>query len=587
MKPRSWPAVIAALAITAAAVITILGIARSRRPPPSLDVNRVEEYLPLSDSLIADDGPSLALSPDGRLLAYVARRGGAERLFVRPMDHFVPDVIGDSAGARSPFFSDDGRFVGFVANDSIRKASLSDSKVTAVCQLAGRSMAGASWKRDGTIVMGSARGGLARCQADGKVAELTQAGADARESHRWPEILPDQNAVVFAVHGPHESPQLAILSLQTGKTVALNVPGTHPHYASTGHIIFTRSGDLWAVPFRTDTLAVSGTARMIEAAVETTADGASQYSFSRNGRVFALVRRGALGAELVILHGVPGVPGVDSANGRASQIAALTDVYGTYRGPRFSPDGRFVAVARERAPSRGDDIWVFDTNDGKGVKLTDTGHSARPTWSSDGLWVMYAAWERGEWTLNRVAMDERTGAHEIQRLLTRKEHLPAWLGGHDLLSTASAAYSWPLAGDTLRDSAGPDSCAPVLERSPDRRWFAYAPDPEGVVIRSATAAVDLVRIPRAREPRWSADGRSLFYRDGMTMYARSVAPVPGAGRAEPVFEGTYSEDRCGSAAYDVSPAGDFVLTRPGSRSTRLSFVFDDLFERIRRAVPAR
>jgi len=181
-------------------------------------------------------------------------RNGAESLFLRPMDHFTPDLVEGTSGARTPFFSRDGRAIGFVGGSSVKKVSLPDLAVATVCKLSGANPEGASWENDGAVLLGSSDAGLRRCRSNGSLEDLTRLETAMGEAgHRWPDVLPNGKAVLFTIYSTAPS-QLGVLSLESGKVVHLNIQGSQPRYVQTGHVIFTRNEDLWAVPFQMNTL---------------------------------------------------------------------------------------------------------------------------------------------------------------------------------------------------------------------------------------------------------------------------------------------------------------------------------------------
>lgn len=75
-----------------------------------------------------------------------------------------------------------------------------------------------------------------------------------RVAHRWPEVLPGGQAVLFTIlragSADYNSAAIAVVRLDTGERRMLIEAGSYPRYMPSGHIIFVRAGTLLAMPFR-------------------------------------------------------------------------------------------------------------------------------------------------------------------------------------------------------------------------------------------------------------------------------------------------------------------------------------------------
>ena len=169
------------------------------KPAPPQPVTRTVINLPPGQQLASlDRGPSVALSPDGTDLAYVARQGGTQQIYLRAMDSMEARPIPGTEGASNPFFSPDGQWVGFFAGGKLKKVSvIGGAALTIGDALSPR---GASWGGQGLIAFAPANVAVLQQVPDagGTPQPLTRLEA-ANVSHRWPEYLSSGKAVLFAV----------------------------------------------------------------------------------------------------------------------------------------------------------------------------------------------------------------------------------------------------------------------------------------------------------------------------------------------------------------------------------------------------
>ena len=174
----------------------------------------------------------LAISPDGKLLAYAATDDTGSHLYLRPLDAFESRKLPGTEDADGPFFSPDGQWVGFVAAGRVSKAPVAGGVPTTIGDMPLRSARGATWVSDETIVLGGLNTALARMNAvTGATEPLTELNAARHENyHAWPQALPDEEHVLFTVWDDEQS-YLAIVSLATREQhrIEQTAGGTQPH----------------------------------------------------------------------------------------------------------------------------------------------------------------------------------------------------------------------------------------------------------------------------------------------------------------------------------------------------------------------
>jgi eukaryotic-like serine/threonine-protein kinase len=567
---RSWRALVGLLiVVTTGAAFQLGRSARRSGSPPS--VLRLDSALPLSDRL--DDAPALTLSPDGKVLAYVARRNSVRRLFVRPLDHATPDAVDGTEGARHPSFSPNGQLIAFVSGTAVKAVTVDRRLTEFDCNVGDEAVFGVAWQDSGRVVVGSQRSGLRRCDlAAHSVERLTDADATHGElAHRFPEVLPGGSAILFTiVHGQLPS-SIAVLSLQTGQVQVVEADGAGSRYVPTSHIVFGREGHLWAAPFDAVSLRATGSAVRFVDNVDTSPEGGPQVAFSQDGKVF--VHGAGAGDELVW---------VDPANGTVSSVSG---VRGQFWHPRVSPDGRLLTAERHSVVTGETAIWLFDSGSGAARRLTGRGTNVQPTWSRDGQWIMFATYDDNAWSLRRASSGPSA---ETQLLLASEESSGDEAAPDQQLTTASGAATWvlPRSGPAVREQ----QCPPVRDVSPDGRWTISAAQGDiRVAERTGPRREVIVAQREASEPRWPAGPEISFRQQHHVLAATIDAKAAAVTGTRVLFTDIYKADPCGVANYDRSPVdGRFVMVKPDDvhEPTRLTFLFHGLFEDLRRAAPA-
>ena len=235
------------------------------------------------------NGPALALSPNGAWLAYYGSRGGGPvQLFLRRMDSLEARPIIDTEGAYNPIFSPDGEWLAYFAGNKLKKASTSGGAPLTLSDAAGGR--GIDWGPDGTIFFTpSISSGISKISAGGGEPQIvtTLDPKKGETSHRWPEVLPNGTAFLFAIQitGSSENSQIVVQSLKTGERRVLIQGGTYPHYSPTGHLLYYRAGTPMAVPFDPNRLEVKGTPAPVLEGIMATAGttGAAHFAFSKTG----------------------------------------------------------------------------------------------------------------------------------------------------------------------------------------------------------------------------------------------------------------------------------------------------------------
>ncbi len=374
---RPIPAAVAALVIAAIAGGMVWGLVRPA-PAPAGTVARFPFILPEGDVMGIADG--MALSPDGRMLVYAGEREGVQQLFVRRRDQMTVRPLGGTEGARHPFFSPEGAWVGFFADGSLKKVALAGGPPVTLCA-AGGFLGGATWGPDDTIVFASfdAYALMQVSAAGGEPRPLTAPSEGT--FHRWPTFVPGGEAVLYT-RGTLDALEVAVVSVDTGAQQTL-VQGSDGTVTASGHLVFGREASLWAVPFDTDQLTVSGEPTPMVEGVQVNQNGWAQYEVADDGTLVYLPTAGddADQAELVW---------VDRVTGDETPLGAPLRAY---RSARISPDGTRVAI---EIRDQQDDIWVWDLTGGTLTRLTlDAGGDFVGIWTRDSQRVIFSSTRAG------------------------------------------------------------------------------------------------------------------------------------------------------------------------------------------------
>jgi Tol biopolymer transport system component/predicted Ser/Thr protein kinase len=559
----------------------------------------------------------LAIAPDGRTLVYVAvQPAGRTQLFLRGLDQFDATALPGTEGGSAPFFSADGRWVGFYGNSGLQKVSLAGGPALKICDAP--AVWSATWTPDDTIIFATTLrpDGLWQVSAAGGTPEpLTKPDAQKGElQHAYPQVLSDGTRVLLSIVGEQDW-RLAILSLKTRELQRIGQggpTGVGARFVSTGHVIYAQAGGLLAVPFSASSGQITGAPIPMLERIDMARSGSANFAVSANGSLAYLPGRASLPSRTLLL--------VDR-DGRAT---SLSDVRAPYSHPRFSRDGTRLAVAIDS--EAGSDVWIYDLRRGTRTRLTGGGSNGFPEWSADGAQVTFQSARSGPSA--SLFSTPRDGSGVPQPLISglSSPDNSAWTRGTAGLLPGSVPtltganphfpMSWSPDGGVLafderkpnaeRDiwtlvpgsSPSPFLLTPFDEHSPvfspDGRWLAYVSDESG----RAEVYVQPYPGPGGKwpissdggtDPAWSPDGGELFYRhgDGLVSVPIQVKSEFQAGRPKPLFESRY-EAQDGARNYDVAPDGHhFVVVRADNATQPTEFrMVINWFEELRARVPA-
>jgi serine/threonine-protein kinase len=553
---RTWQAIPWALALVMSTVAAVsVWRALHTSVGPSKRSVRLMVTVPAGEPIAAGRGqPALALAPDGKRLAYVARHGGTTQLYIRPLDEFGARPLAGSEGASAPFFSPDSQWVAFFAHGKLKKVAVTGGEVLTLCDAPDPE--GGTWASDDTIYFNPDwRRGLARVSAGGgRAEEVTKPDLTRRETgHWWPEALPGGHAILFNVRrgASGETAAVAALSLKTGQWKTIIEGSGGARYVPSGHIIYVHPGGLLAAPFNLDQLAVTGAAVPVLSGVLTDAiNGFAQYGFSSDGSL-AYIPGAAAEAERALVW-------VD----RKGQERTITKTKHPYEDLSLSPDGRQIALTIEGPAFN---VWVYDVGHETLTRLTFDDDCRDPLWSPDGKRVVYTSFRNGRYSLYWKLADG-SGEEELlasgERILWAQSWSPdGKLLAYGELEPAKGYDVWllPVEGERkprpLLHTPFTETLAAI---SSDGHWLAYSSNESGreeVYVQPVSGQGGKWQISTegGTRPAWARNGRELFYRDGDHLLAVSVQAGPSfsAGTPRVLFERPYLH-----TGRDYAPASD-------------------------------
>jgi serine/threonine-protein kinase len=599
--------------VAAVAVLVGFGIGVLLRPSRTFEPGTVTNLQlgvqPAAAIASLADKKAMAISPDGSTIVYLARDEDENwRLYQRSLDDTSASPIPGGDKGYSPFFSPDGKWIGFWNRGSsgdLMKVPVAGGPAALVYDRPlGPAKHGTSWGSDGNIVFGQMRGGIQRVPGDGGAVEEVTQLADGEYAHRHPQILPDGNTLLYTViHSRTDWDRATVIaqSLKTGQRKILVENGADARYAPTGHLVFMRLGILMAAPFDLESLQVTGGAAALVEDVRQSVNNSyyfldtytGQYDFSENGTLVYLTGGIYPDREHSLVW-------VDHES-REEPLGAPPGAQGA---PRISPDGKRVAVWNWGFKQG--NIWVFDIHRGTFSLLTPgNSFESWPVWTPDSSRITFASNRGG---LDSIYWKPADGSGPAERLSDLEDIIPAsWSPDGRILACVKTNENsewdiWMLSRD---GDPEPFIESPEWEGwptfSPDGKWLAYGSGESGqyeVYVTPYPGPGPRIQISTegGKTPTWAPDGRTLYYsswwdeEENVPIRAVDISTEGGFSASKPreLFRGGYRDSQ-GGAGYAMSPDGKrFLMVKndpqPEENVTHLRVVLN-WFEELERLVP--
>jgi eukaryotic-like serine/threonine-protein kinase len=597
-QPTVRPLWLRLLPVASAIVLTaavVGGAAWAVWPRGSAPISRFAITLPSDQRLTGTSRRSLALSPDGTRLVYVAN----DRLLLRPMMSLEASPIGDS-GANSPringvVFSPDGQSIAFfsTAERAVKRIAVSGGIASStVCALGDNAPLGMWWDASG-IILGMYAQGILRCPENGGSPQQLIA-AIANEWLVWPQLLPDGDTLLFVTAKPQsllptgatgsDEATVVTQSLRTGTRTVLVRNASAPRYVATGHLLYVQRGIVFAAPFNpTHPAEIGGAAPVIEGVRRFPGPGYSpQYDVSPTGSMVYLPgpARFATGQVLLV------------AADRTGKFDRLLPDAGAYQHPRLSRDGKYVVYST--ADGQDSNVWVYEIGSSHAARRLTTfgGRNLLPIWSGDGSRVAYQSNKEGDLAIFAQRFDGTDSAERLTKPAQGVSHVPeSWSPDGEFLTfdevkgTSHSLFVLSIANKKVIPTRI-ESIEPFESSfSPDGKWLAYFVR-HSLDTQSADRGTYVQRFPLTGLPQqvpkinvdfhpvWARAGKGLVYvaTAGNNLFAEvSVATSTGvtfgsaATFAAPVQDRVSAERR----EFDILPDGRFIGLVPIDRTESL------------------
>ena len=522
----------AALVVGAVAIAAIMS---TRRPASPAGEVRFEIQTPPTT-----DPWSLAISPDGQKIVFVATSEGRSKLWLHRLDSASAEPLAGTDGASAPFWSPDSRSVAFftTTDNRLKRLDIDGGSMQVIGTFPIGT--GGTWNGDGTILLSHLGGPspILRVSSNGGPASPVTRLQPPEITGQLPQFLPDGRH--FLYYSPNLTPPAVFAGdLNGSESRRLLEADSAAIYLPSGHLVFGRGGTLFAQAFDADRLVLTGSPFRV--AAQPAGWWAPALSLSTTGTLAYRVRSPALpsyGARPLIWFDRSG-----------KEIGRVGDADPGIR-PSLAPDGRQVAVMRSADPVSPPDIWLIALDRDVLTRFTSNGGiNLDPIWSPDGREIAFSASLKNQFDLYRQRVDG-TGKEELL-LATPEAKTPSdWLPQGQLLlyttffesKTATDIFALPLNGER---KPTPVVQTAFEERSPqfsaDGHWIAYESNETGqfeIYLQQFPGPGGRQRISNAggAQVRWRRDGKELFYiaLDGRLM----VVPIRFASDGQTVDAGT-------------------------------------------------
>jgi eukaryotic-like serine/threonine-protein kinase len=525
---------------------------RDETPPPSRLSTEIDlpADAPLAlDSEAADvgyDSTLLDVSPDGRSLVYVGMSAGESRLFERRLDSFDVRALPGTEGAIHPFFSPDGRWLGFLTNDKVKTYSFATATTSTISDVTTGAVG--TWTKDDEIFVAAEEGRrLLRMSPRGGAPVLA---AGPRDGFRYGRVTPDGRSalVTLVVNGiGADFAKMILYNIATGESKTLVTNGYDARLTSTGHLVFGRSGRVFAARFNADR-------EQIEGEPEPIATGVRMHA------LYPYLQLAVSSAGLMVYVpggdvAVAGFAWVDRQN-RTEFLRIEPGVYGMFD---LSDDGRRLAI---QVVDNRDYIVIYDIEHNTSRRLATPESAGWPKWSPSGKALAYTSFSDGKpyrILIQQIDLDRPpiTVAESRTRLTTNTwTSDPSQLTYYEFPGDRTAVVPLSSDGTTASPPQYLSFPAATHDVSRDGRWLAYAQG--GLNVRPLPVGERVQKVADAgTEPRWCRTCDELIYRSGNRWFSSQV-------RLGPVFE--WLQPRLIiQTQFNDSPGPSWALSPDGQR----------------------
>ncbi len=555
----AWMTALAVAAVLVAAVLAIPAVLHLREvPPPSPPEVRLEINTPPTTA-----PTSLAISPDGRTIVFVATSEGQSRLWLRVLDSVEARPLTGTNGAQNPFWSPDSRSVGFFADSRLKRIDIVDGGSVQTLANANRGTGGA-WNRNSVILFTTLGDPIFRVSdTGGEPVAVTQLKT-GQGSHFSPQFLPDGRHFLYWVRGNSDVRGIYVSELGSAESRRLLDADPGAKYVSSGHLLFLRRDTLFAQDF--DPIRLELTGNPFPIAEQVASNLGSGISVSGAGSI--AFRTSSANAQRQFVW--------FDRSGR--ELSKAGDSVSTpLSAPSLSLDGQRVALYR--ALDGNTDVWLFETKRGVLSRFTsDVADDVGPVWSPDGDRIVFSSNRKG--IADLYEKSATAGGSEDLLLSTAQDKTAMdWSpdGRFLLFHSEDAKRSFDIWALPMGGNGKPfpivqtDFADERAQFSPDGKWIAYQSDESGRV----EIYVHPFPGPGNRWPistnggsqvHWRRDGKEMFYvaLDGRLM-AVPIKVAMNGGAPEVGTPVTLFAPRLGGAVQQADYRHQYMVSSDGDR----------------------
>jgi eukaryotic-like serine/threonine-protein kinase len=463
--------------------------------------------------------PGLAVSPDGRQLAFVARTAGKSQIWLRPLNAVESRPLSGTENGSQPFWSPDGRYLGFFAEGKLRKLDWASGTIQTLGDAP--DPRGGAWNQNGMIVFSPrADSPLYGVSAEGGVpSPVTSLDATEKEgSNRWPHFLPDgRHFLYMAYHTGAKSMPIWLASLDSRDKRRILESISMVEYTEPGYLVYVLDHSLVAQAFEVRNLELKGNPFLLAESVE--AEGEAGIT----GRASFTVAGGGVFAYLAGEHRQAQLTWFDRKGKALGTVGPPAD----YGEPSMSPDGKYLAISQRNSGGRS--IWIQDLLRATQSRLTfgSVDSAVAPLWTPEGDRIVFTSNQKGVSDLywkpsNGTGKEDLLFSSDSDKYADDVSRDGRYLIFENVSSTSGRSELWvlPLMGDRKpKPYLQGDSYLTHSVISPDEHWVAYSSNEAGgreIFVQSFPEAGAKFQISNDGGdcPLWRNDGKELFYVGG-------------------------------------------------------------------------
>ncbi|HSQ83595.1 MAG TPA: adenylate/guanylate cyclase domain-containing protein, partial [Desulfobacterales bacterium] len=500
---------------------------------------------------------TFTVSSDSEFLIYAGRTDNSSFLYRRSLNSQNCELIPGTENAENPFVSPNNKWIGFYAENAIRKIPVIGGRSTIICY--SKESPNCTWLENDSIIFGGNQmEGLSIVHSSGgEVRSLTVLDlANEELGHYEPSVIPGTSKVLYSVQSVAEFLSINVLDLETGKDVVLIRGASNPQYSPEGYLLYDYQGSLYANTFDPDKNEVGENPMLIiNNTLTNDLTHNIQYNISSSGTLYYMVYQGVLKGELVQID----------MKGNLDPILVEDDIW--VAGPKYSPDGKNLAFWMTKDEKT--HVWIYNFSRQQLSRFTSEGTNAWPIWAPDGKKIAFASIRGKNPDLNIYT--KAYGSNMPSQLLLESEvtqQPKAWNSNGDILLYHQHEEEGKGWGIYMLNSENMKS-VPFLDGdyderlpdfSPDNKWVVYESNETGILEVYVTdfparSVKRQVSPSGGHEPLWSHKGDRIYYRNGSSFYVVQVAVEPDITFGEPqlIFSGNYRYIDAWGRNYDMSP----------------------------------